>query len=140
MSPFTVKPDLTHHVLVSDGPQTYTMTLTEAEAEELRSLVGPGRLRRRRPRMYRENSDYAATVLRMIRSMGNRAAGDPDLLPALLSIQSLVETGMTAAVDSLRAEGYSWADIGSRLGTTRQAAQQRYGPKHRQGEVDTPGV
>ena len=29
------------------------------------------------------------------------------------------------AVKGLRACGYSWAEIGSRLGTTRQAAQQR---------------
>ncbi len=31
------------------------------------------------------------------------------------------------AVTGLRAFGYSWAEIGSRLGITRQAAQQRWG-------------
>jgi hypothetical protein len=29
-------------------------------------------------------------------------------------------------VKGLRAYGYSWAEIGSRLGITRQAAQQRW--------------
>jgi len=31
------------------------------------------------------------------------------------------------AVEGLRACGYSWAEIGSRLRITRQAAQQRWG-------------
>jgi hypothetical protein len=30
------------------------------------------------------------------------------------------------AVDGLREFGYSWGEIASRLGTTRQAAQQRW--------------
>jgi hypothetical protein len=59
--------------------------------------------------------------------MSVRAAGDPDLLPALQSIQSLVDELMVTAVASLRREGYSWADIGDRLGTSRQGAQKRYG-------------
>ena len=32
-------------------------------------------------------------------------------------------------VEQARAEGYSWSDIGSHLGMTRQAAQQRYTPR-----------
>jgi len=35
----------------------------------------------------------------------------------------------TEAVKGLRARGYSWAEIGSRLGITRQAAQQRWGQR-----------
>jgi hypothetical protein len=38
-----------------------------------------------------------------------------------------VETAIRSAVLGLRAFGYSWAEIGSRLGVTRQAAQQRWG-------------
>ncbi len=35
---------------------------------------------------------------------------------------------MTEAITELRARhGYSWADIATRLGITRQAAQQRWG-------------
>lgn len=112
-----------------DDAETYTIALTDSEVEELRTLIGPGRLRRRRSRVFRENADYGASVLRMIRAMARRAAGDPDLLPALLSIQALIESSMVEAVESLRREGYSWAEIGSRLGTTRQAAQMRYGRK-----------
>jgi len=32
-------------------------------------------------------------------------------------------------VEQARAEGYSWSDIGTHLGMTRQAAQQRYTPR-----------
>ena len=38
-----------------------------------------------------------------------------------------IETAIRNAVTGLREVGYSWAEIGSRLGVTRQAAQQRWG-------------
>lgn len=34
---------------------------------------------------------------------------------------------MAEAVKGLRARGYYWAEIGSRLGVSRQAAQQHWG-------------
>jgi len=36
-----------------------------------------------------------------------------------------IDTALAEAVEALRTYGYSWAEIGSRLGITRQAAQQR---------------
>ena len=41
-----------------------------------------------------------------------------------------IDTAISQAVTGLRGFGYSWAEIGSRLGITRQAAQQRWG-QHR---------
>jgi hypothetical protein len=38
-----------------------------------------------------------------------------------------IDTAISQAVQGLRGFGYSWAEIGSRLGVTRQAAQQRWG-------------
>jgi hypothetical protein len=38
-----------------------------------------------------------------------------------------IDAAMAEAVKGLRAYGYSWAEIGSRLGITCQAAQQRRG-------------
>ena len=38
-----------------------------------------------------------------------------------------IDTAIGDAVTGLRDFGYSWADIGTRLGVTRQAAQQRWG-------------
>jgi hypothetical protein len=37
-----------------------------------------------------------------------------------------IDTAVAEAVKGLRSYGYSWAEIGSRLGITRQAAQQRW--------------
>jgi len=38
-----------------------------------------------------------------------------------------IDTAIAGAVKGLRGCGYSWAEIGARLGITRQAAQQRWG-------------
>jgi len=51
-------------------------------------------------------------------------------LERLQQVRRLVETAESAqrtAVELARAEGQSWAAIAAALGTTRQAAQQRYG-------------
>jgi hypothetical protein len=38
-----------------------------------------------------------------------------------------LDAAIAEAVKGLRGCGYSWAEIGSRLGITRQAAHQRWG-------------
>lgn len=52
-----------------------------------------------------------------------------NLLKALRTIEHLIETATSArmtAVENLRLQGASWAQIGDELGITRQAAQQRF--------------
>jgi hypothetical protein len=48
-------------------------------------------------------------------------------LPLVSSLADEIDTAIAEAVKGLRASGYSWAEIGARLGITRQAAQQRWG-------------
>lgn len=43
--------------------------------------------------------------------------------------RSEAERAVKAAVNDARADGYSWELIGSLLGTTGEAARQRYGAK-----------
>ena len=75
-----------------------------------------------------ENDDYAAFTRRVLTAHGRRiAAGDIEGLTALAALAADIDTATRTAVTGLRAAGYSWADIGSRLGMTRQAAQQRFG-------------
>jgi hypothetical protein len=75
-----------------------------------------------------ENTDYAAFATRVIRGHARRIAdGDIDGLADLLSLSRELDAATQQAVDGLRGFGYSWADIAARLGTTRQAAQQRWG-------------
>ncbi len=75
-----------------------------------------------------ENDEYAAFVRRIIRAHAKRVAtGDVEALTDMVGLSTLLDEAITDAVTGLRSHGYSWADIGSRLGISRQAAQQRWG-------------
>ncbi len=81
--------------------------------------------RRRRPV---ENDEYAAFARRVLRAYARRVAtGDIDALEAMTDLSDEIDTAIGQAVTGLRSFGYSWADIGARLGVTRQADQQRWG-------------
>jgi DNA-directed RNA polymerase specialized sigma24 family protein len=87
----------------------------------------PGRRSRRR-RDGVENPQFAAFVRRIVRAHGRRVAeGDVEGLAELLALVEELDAATRVAVEGLRALGYSWAEIASRLGTTRQAVQQRWG-------------
>jgi hypothetical protein len=74
-----------------------------------------------------ENDAYAAFCARVIRAAGRRiAAGDVEALPDLARLGDELDNALTNAVIGLRHYGYSWSDIASRLGVTKQAAQQRW--------------
>lgn len=76
-----------------------------------------------------ENYDYAAFIRRIIRAYSRRvAAGDIEAVPDMIRLSSDLDAAIRDAIAELRSkQGYSWADIGLRLGVTRQAAQQRWG-------------
>jgi hypothetical protein len=75
-----------------------------------------------------ENDDYAAFTRRVLTAHGRRIArGDIEGLAALAEITTSLDAAMSLAIQGLRANGYSWVDIATRLGITRQAAQQRWG-------------
>jgi hypothetical protein len=75
-----------------------------------------------------ENSEYAAFARRVLRAYARRiGAGDIDALAGMTVLAGDVEDAIFRAVTGLRGFGYSWAEIGARLGITRQAAQQRWG-------------
>jgi len=75
-----------------------------------------------------ENDEYAAFTRRVLRAYARRVAdGDVEALTLMLGLSAEIDTAISQAVKGLRQFGYSWAEIGSRLGITRQAAQQRWG-------------
>ena len=75
-----------------------------------------------------ENDEYAAFARRVLRAYARRVAdGDVEALTLMLGLSAEIDTAISQAVTGLRGFGYSWAEIGSRLGITRQAAQQRWG-------------
>ena len=75
-----------------------------------------------------DNDEYAAFTRRILRAYARRVAtGDIEALTHMTGLADDVEAAIRTAVIALRDFGYSWADIGHRLGVTRQAAQQRWG-------------
>jgi hypothetical protein len=82
----------------------------------------------KRPRRQVENDEYAAFARRVLQAYARRVGdGDVEALIILTGLAEEIGTAIARAVNGLRAFGYSWAEIGSRLGITRQAAQQRWG-------------
>ena len=83
-----------------------------------------------RPARLVENDEYAAFARRVLRAYARRVAdGDVEALTLMLGLSADIDDAIAQAVTGLRGSGYSWAEIGSRLGITRQAAQQRWGAR-----------
>lgn len=100
------------------------MTTTPAHR---RTGVKPALTPKRRNRPVVENHDYAAFSRRVIRAQARRvAAGDVEELAHLLGLERELQHAIQTAINGLRAQGYSWADIALRIGITRQAAHQRW--------------
>jgi hypothetical protein len=86
----------------------------------------------KRPRRQVENDEYGAFVRRVLRTCSRRVGdGDVEALALLVDLSEEIDAAMAGAVKGLPAHGYSWAEIGYRLGITRQAAQQRWGTSKR---------
>jgi predicted DNA-binding protein (UPF0278 family) len=82
----------------------------------------------KRPRRQVENDEYGAFVRRVLRAYSHRVRdGDVEALVLMVGLAEEIDAAVAEAVKGLRAHGYSWAEIGSRLGISRQAAQQRWG-------------
>lgn len=65
---------------------------------------------------------------RLVAELANPAAGSPmDAMAAARELSRVTDVALRAAVDRARATGHSWSRIGEVLGTTRQAAFQRFG-------------
>jgi len=75
-----------------------------------------------------ENEEYTAFARRVLCAYSRRiATGDIETLTSMVGLHSDLETAIRHAVIGLRGFGYSWAEIGARLGVSKQAAQQRWG-------------
>jgi Flp pilus assembly CpaE family ATPase len=76
-----------------------------------------------------ETTEYAAMMRRMVSAYGRRVGdADPEDLAAMLELQSVLAESIQAAVSLQRSKhGRSWADIARGAGTSRQAAQMKWG-------------
>lgn len=86
----------------------------------------------KRPRREVETLDYVKMTKRLIRSAGSRVGESDEFeLAALVTLRRDLDDAIAAAVAGQRSYGKSWSKIGAALGTTREAAWQRW---HRKGE------
>ena len=77
-----------------------------------------------------ENDEYGAFVRRILCAYSRRVAnGDVEALVLITGLADELDAAVAKAVNGLRACGYSWAEIGPRLGISRQAVQQRSGKR-----------
>lgn len=71
--------------------------------------------------------DYVAMVGRIIRAAGRRVAeADPEELALLVGLHDDLDQAINAAVMGQRATGITWQSIGEALGTSKQAAIQKW--------------
>jgi uncharacterized protein DUF3887 len=72
--------------------------------------------------------DYLDTVDRLADAVARSGSGSPlEALTAARDLSAAAGEALQEAVDRARAAGHSWREIGDVLGTTRQAAFQRFG-------------
>ncbi len=86
------------------------------------------------PRTVQDILDHADDLARRFETYEPTAADerDPRTYTALRNAamaRAEAERSIAAAVIDARADGYSWASIGAMLGTSGEAARQRYGAK-----------
>jgi hypothetical protein len=103
-----------------------------SSTQDGRAAEQPGAVKKsltaNRTRAVVENPEYAAFARRILKACARRiATGDIESLALMAELTDTIDSSIRDAVTGLREHGYSWADIGSRLGVTRQAAQQRWG-------------
>jgi hypothetical protein len=104
------------------------LATTSPEAQSTRADTAKTGLTPKSPRRQVENDEYAAFVRRILHAYSRRVGdGDVEALALMLGLTEEIDTAIAEAVKGLRGHGYSWAEIGARLGITRQAAQQRWG-------------
>lgn len=74
-----------------------------------------------------EDTDYAASVRRLVRAQGRRAGADLLMFAMFEELAAEVRARQQDAADLLIAQGYTWGDIGRAIGISRQGARQRFG-------------
>lgn len=84
------------------------------------------------PKSIRETLDHAESLADMFEAYEPRAEDERDARPyhalrRAVSQRAEAERAVLDAVAAMRAANWTWSSIGALLGTSGQAAQQRYG-------------
>jgi hypothetical protein len=69
-----------------------------------------------------------------VATLAAASSRDPEVgLRAVAALRGLLEVLEALQVDNARDKGWSWQDIASRLGVSKQAVHQKHGPRARAG-------
>jgi hypothetical protein len=102
-----------------------------------KNTINPGLTRRKRAKRVVDNYEYASFARRVVKAYARRVSdGDITALRELAVFVSDVDDATRVAVAGLRRWGYSWFDIASQVGVSKQAAQQRWGTPHDRHALD----
>jgi hypothetical protein len=72
-----------------------------------------------------ETSDFGRAAIRMIRAMARRTgASDIATFGLMWELVTEAERAAVDAIDSLRDQGFSWADLADEIGVTKQGLSQ----------------
>jgi hypothetical protein len=75
------------------------------------------------------------TTTNQVATLTAATSRDPEVgLRAVAALRGLLEVLEALQVDNARANGWSWRDIASRLGVTKQAVHQKHCPRSRRGQ------
>lgn len=108
------------------------MTINVSMSDPAVSVV-----KRKRVKRIRSNEEFDAFCRRILRAYARRvAAGDVEALRSMTTLSTEVDAVVALAVVGLRQVPYSWSEIADRLGTSRQAAQMRYGDRTERSTLD----
>lgn len=85
----------------------------------------------KRPRRDTDHHELRAAIQRLLRAYGRRVAqADLSDFRELVALRDDLDLAIYEAVTGIkRSTGFTWQDIGDELGVSKQAAQQRYGPR-----------
>lgn len=77
-----------------------------------------------------ETPEYASMMARLIRRYGVRVGdADPIDLGRMVELRHAFDDAIVAAVRGQREAGFTWAEVGEGLGTSREAAYMRFGSR-----------
>ena len=82
-----------------------------------------------------ETAEYGAFATRIIAGYRRRVgvAGDIGALRGLVELRTELDTAIMAAGNQLHAAGYSYAELATALGVSRNAVYERFGPGRNKG-------
>jgi hypothetical protein len=80
----------------------------------------------------RQSTGHPREVATLAAAIDSR---DPEVgLRAVAALRGLLEVLEALQVDNARANGWSWQEIASRLGVSKQAVHQKHSPRSRPGQ------